>query len=351
VGKSTVGWEVYAQLTGAAFVDIDQLGMCYPESPADPGRYRLAARNLRAVLANFQAAGAEDVVVSGVVDVARAVHREEIPPGAVTLCRLSASRAELVRRLDRRGAPAEVVEEALLAADSHDTSAVADLVVDTTGLSVAEVARRVRELMRPTTPIAPLPVSAEGGPILWVCGPTGVGKSTVGFRVYERILGTGRTAAYVDARQIGFHDPADVTALNLAALWQNFRAAGAETMVVVGSLAALETCALDVTPLRLHAGAAKLAERIMLRGAGQGWPEPGDALKGQPADHLRRVVERAVAEAEVLERAGTVPRFDTDGLTPDEIADAIFTKWDSGWHEQIRPGDSRKYRPLRGRPT
>ncbi len=34
VGKTTVGWEIFSRLTrtgvAAAFVDIDQLGMCYP---------------------------------------------------------------------------------------------------------------------------------------------------------------------------------------------------------------------------------------------------------------------------------------------------------------------------------
>ena len=36
-----------------AYVDIDQLGICYPELRSDPGRYRLKERNLSAVAANF----------------------------------------------------------------------------------------------------------------------------------------------------------------------------------------------------------------------------------------------------------------------------------------------------------
>jgi adenylylsulfate kinase-like enzyme len=349
VGKSTVGWVLYRGLSGAAFVDIDQLGMCFPESPDDPGRHRLKARNLGAVLANFQDAGACQVVVSGVVDAMRAVHREEIPPEAVRLCRLTASRQELERRLAGRGAPAEVVEEALREADILDASDVGDVVVDTTGRSVGEVARRVRALCRPTRPIPPPQGPPAGdGPILWLTGPAGVGKSTVGFRVYQKILGRGRTAAFVDARQLGFHDSAGVVARNLAALWHNFRVAGAGTVVVVGPVAALEACAaeLDISSLRLHAGAGALTERIMARGRGEGWAEPGDPLAGQGPEQLRRVIDQAVAEAE---SAAHGPSLDTDGLTVDEIADAVLARWDSVRHEQVCFRNTRKHRPLRGR--
>jgi hypothetical protein len=57
-----------------------------------------------------------------------------------------------------------------------------------------------------------------------LCGPTGVGKSAVGFEIYLRDLRAGRAAAY----QIGFCRPApardpgnhQVKARNLAALWR-----------------------------------------------------------------------------------------------------------------------------------
>jgi len=46
VGKSTVGWELHQLLDGTAYVDTDQLGLCYPETAADPCSHRLKARNL-----------------------------------------------------------------------------------------------------------------------------------------------------------------------------------------------------------------------------------------------------------------------------------------------------------------
>ena len=44
VGKSTVSWQLFAELAGSgtptAFADADQLCMCYPAPPDDPGRGR-----------------------------------------------------------------------------------------------------------------------------------------------------------------------------------------------------------------------------------------------------------------------------------------------------------------------
>ena len=62
VGKSTIGCEIFTQLSQAGveagYVDIDQLGMCYPVPVSDPGRHRMKARNLDAVVTNYRAAGA-----------------------------------------------------------------------------------------------------------------------------------------------------------------------------------------------------------------------------------------------------------------------------------------------------
>lgn len=105
VGKTTVAWEVFVQLArmGAptGYVDIDQIGMCYapptprhwaPEPDTDPGRHRLKARTLDAVVANFRDAGARSLVVPGVTDPDRGVDADLAPQAAVTACRLRAGR-------------------------------------------------------------------------------------------------------------------------------------------------------------------------------------------------------------------------------------------------------------------
>lgn len=170
------------------------------------------------------------------------------------MCRLRADHDAIRRRLAGRGGPAAPLEQVLRDADALDAAAFADLCVDTTGRSVAEVVARVRDHLddwpppaahRPSAaaePEAPAATAADG-PVLWLCGPRGVGKSTIGFALYPRVLReTGTTAAYLDLDQLGRCHPAPaddpgnhrLKARNLAAVWRTYRAAGARCLTVVG---------------------------------------------------------------------------------------------------------------------
>jgi len=218
--------------------------------------------------------------------------------------------------------------------------------VDTTGRTVPEVAALVRERtggwpgpVRPGRGPVELPTVDAPLPVVWLCGPTGVGTSTVGFQVYLRMLASGRIAAYVDLGQLGFGGPGPaahrVKAANAAALVRTFRAAGAQAVVMVGPVDDATTVRLYAGALRdaamavyrLHAGRDELARRILRRGEGRGsWPQPGDPLRGRPAAELLGVVDRAARHAEALDRAGTGHRVDTDGLAPDEVTDLIVRR-------------------------
>ena len=48
VGKTVVAWEIYSKLNRSdaspAYVDVDQLGICYPAPRGDPARHSLKAR-------------------------------------------------------------------------------------------------------------------------------------------------------------------------------------------------------------------------------------------------------------------------------------------------------------------
>jgi hypothetical protein len=198
VGKTAVAWEIYERLDRAgsapAYVDVDQLGMCYPPQASDPDRHMLKARNVAALRANFSAAGARCLVVSGVVDASRGPEVGLLGGAPITVGRLRADPAELRGRLDRRPASFARPDAAVEEADLLDRSTFAHWSVDTTGLSVGEVANRVlaetgnwpptgmdRGDWSPTVNDANVGASGE---VLWLCGTTGVGKSTVGFRVY-----------------------------------------------------------------------------------------------------------------------------------------------------------------------
>lgn len=349
VGKSTLGWELFAGLPGAGYVDIDQLGMCYPAIPSDPERTVLEARILGRAVTNFRAAGATCLVVSGYIDSLRGIHTEYLPHAALSVLRLRCDQAELRRRLTTRGRPGEQRDIALREAEVLDSGGLPYPYLDTTGLTPEEVVTIVRSRL-PVYPALhpcpwPEPVTTPGE-IIWVCGATAVGKSTVGYEVAEASRRAGHITGFVDLQQIGFIHPMPgpdrdghrLRAANLAAVWEHFARYGARRLVVVGSVdhpgqVGQYTGALpraDMTLYRLHAGTDRLRERIRLRGLGGGPPIAGDVLRGQPAAVLDRAYEAAVRQAEALELAsvGDV-RVDTDGRTVNDIAQAILTR--SGW--------------------
>ncbi len=372
VGKTTVTWELFVQLARegvpTGYVDIDQLGMCYapptprhwaPEPAADPGRHRLKARTLDAVVANFRDAGARCVVVPGVTDPVRGVETDLVPHAALTTCRLRAEPADLGRRLAARGHPTDDVAEEFADAAALDRAFATDPCVDTTGLTVAEVVDRVRartgwpDLAAPVeqpSPTRQVP-DPTPGQILWLCGPAAVGKSTVGWQVYQQVRRAGVTAAFVDLDQIGFHRPVPagdpgnhrLKAANLAAVWRAFRTGGAGCLVAVGPLdrpedVAAYTAALPaatITLCRLHASREVLADRVARRGRGltPTWGLAGDELIGQPQARLREIADQAARIVDALDGVGDL-RVDTDDRPADEIAAEVLGR--TGWPSLLR---------------
>jgi len=354
VGKTAVGWEVYTRLVRArrapAYVDVDQVGICYPPPTGDRARHALKARNLGALRASFGAAGARCLVVSGVVDAGRGPEIDLVGGDEITVCRLRVDPAELVTRVAGRRGSTEPPDAVLREGELFDQSTFADWCVDTTGLSVDEVANRVCAQIGDWPRVTggadggrswpPQSAAGELGPgdVLWLCGPTGVGKSTVGFSAYLAVLRSGVRAGYVDVDQLGFcaTQPTDhrLRARNLAALWANFGSVGAQALVVVGPIAtrseamvyeqALPTAAF--TWCRLHAHRAELTRRILSRREGGSWAQPGDPLRGQPIKDLLEVTNRVVAEARLLERQRPGLRIDVDDLAVEEAADAVLTR-------------------------
>ncbi|HEX8007529.1 MAG TPA: hypothetical protein VF482_14010 [Trebonia sp.] len=119
-------------------------------------------------------------------------------------------------------------------------------------------------------------------PVLWICGPAGVGKSTVSWRLYTELASSGVHVAFADSDQLCMCYPAP---------------AG--------------------DPGRQHVKALNV-------GAGGSWPEPGDRLRGQSVGFLTSVSDQAVQAAEALDRSdvGGVA-VDTTSLSLDESASMI----------------------------
>jgi hypothetical protein len=331
----------------AAYVDIDQLGISVPAPADDPERYRLKAENLAAIVAQFRADGAQVVVVSGTCDV---MHVQKfVDKAEVTLCRLQLSHEELRARLAHRGWDPATIDAAVSEAAQLDASTIADVSLDTTAMSVADVVDRLRETLDgwPFAEVASIaPDEALGaapeaaGDILWLCGPTGVGKSTVGWEVFVRAWRDGRRVSFIDLQQIGFLKPVllddpdnhRLKAHNLAALWSRMRADGAELLVMVGTVDDHEQVRTyadtlpeaTVTLVRLHAGHKQLTERIRRRGEGEGPAIPGDRLVGRDPAELTQIADQAMTDAARLAQAGIGDVvIDTDSLAVTEIADTI----------------------------
>jgi adenylylsulfate kinase-like enzyme len=347
VGKSATAWQLYAHLLDGlprAYFDVDQVGMCYPEPPADPGRYALKARAAAALARRLAEAGASTVVVSGVLDpTSLNQFTQEVAGLPVTFCRLRANRDELTRRLTSRYG-AEDAARAMGEAEAWDRAGGAHPVVFTDHGTPLEVARRVLEAVRgaavENAPLASAPDPATAaaetvgtGRAVLICGPIGVGKSTVGFALFQHLLHRGRCSAYLDLAQLGFL--ADVPpaaeggfsarAAAVADLWQHFRAVGAQDLVLSGSVDQLQEVAsyrraLHGTPLlvaRLRAGAEQLRERIADRVRGGGPALAGDALIGVSDEEAQSALDRALAQQAHLDETSVADvTVDTTDLDP-----------------------------------
>jgi len=364
VGKTSVGFELFDQLSKAgtvtAYVDLDQLGLCRPAPEDDPNNNRVKARNLGQVWSGFRAAGAQCLVVSGIVDEAEEVrrHADLLPDTALTMCRLRVGHDELRDRIARRGSLRHLTEEAVRNAVELDRTDFADLIVDTAGMAVAQVAAQVRDTgwpgrmpPREMSALPPLDTARTGTvPVLWLCGPPAVGKSTVGYEIFTRVLGDGVLAAYVDLAQLGFCRPAPdddpdhhrLKAHHLGRVWEGFRAAGARCLIMSGNVADQETVGRYVSAIpsaawtvcRLRAGRDTLAERILLRGQGGGPAIAGDELRGRSETALRRRVAEAAQIADALDHAGIGDiHVDTDGRDVTDLAELVRAEA-GGWPGQ-----------------
>lgn len=195
-----------------------------------------------------------------------------------------------------------------------------------------------------------LRAGADEGRAVLLCGPTGVGKSTVGFGLFRDLLAGGRTAAYLDLQQLGFladlpdgaPDVQKVVAGCVGDLWQQYRAVGARDLVLSGRIQQAVDVrrlrdalgATSLTVCRLRARPAALHDRILARAVGGGPALAGDALLGLGADEAAVVLHEALIDQARLETAD-VADFTLD--TAHTSADAVVRLVKSGWDTRTAP--------------
>lgn len=356
-GKSVTAWALYAELaatgTACASLDIDQVGICFPEPDDDPGRYRLKARALAALAAVREREGCRHLVVSGVMDPAlRPWHDEVLAAHDVRWCRLAAPDDELTRRLADRGPWGEDPAGVLAAARELDAAGLPDPVVRSgDGRSVAEVAADVAAVVGwgdpdatgvATTTGARAVVPATGpGPdpraaasAVWLAGRAASGRSTVGWAAFQALLSRG-PAAFLDAQQLGFVSGVDertrreAPAAGVAAVWPVLAAAGARALVIAGARDQGSVPPQDVlapTPVQvvlLEASAQDVAARVAARARGEGVRLAGDDLVGLSPQEQAAVVARATSGPADDLPAGA-RRVDTSGRTPADVAREVL---------------------------
>jgi hypothetical protein len=172
-GKTTTAFAIGQLLRTArvphAVIDLDELRRGWPTPDDDPWGSRIERANLAAVAANYRAAGAERLVLAGVLEERSALAAyEDAVGGPITVCRLRVGfdrvRARLVNRhaagperdwyLGRSG---EL--DAIL--DANDP---ADVTLDVDGDAPELIAQRVLTAVEWTAPdgVSPSGVSPSG---------------------------------------------------------------------------------------------------------------------------------------------------------------------------------------------
>jgi len=194
-------------------------------------------------------------------------------------------------------------------------------------------------------------VSREDIPFLWLCGPSGVGKSAVGYEIFQQVYRSGIKASFMDFDQLGlcYPSPADdphnhhVKAQNLAAVWPAYRNAGARCLIAVGGVTSRETVLryadkvpdTDLTLCRLRATPERLTERVFRRGLGRGPVIPGPPPTTSK-QHLAAMAAAAIREAGELDATDFADLcIDTNDHNVAQVAKHIRTRT-GGW-PQLTP--------------
>ena len=356
VGKSVTGWEMLNALArldpAVGYVDIDQLGMSYSNENDDPGRHRLKGQALAAVAREFASLGAWTLVVSGVVGLdLKDFYAHELQHFDPAFVRLTASHAELRRRLATRGLYAEDWAGVEAYARTLDVLDLDHAVVESGPDTPAEVAARVLQVVEGLSEehtAAPqsahpgrrlAPESDAAGQAVLIGGTTAVGKSTIGWEAFLAAREQGQRTAFVDLRQLGFFGAGGgsvdhpLQARAAGALWRVFTAHGAQLLIMNGPVntsaeVLVYRAALAETPvaaIRLTAQRSALVDRVRARLRGEMAPLAGDLLKGRPATDAEAIVDAALVVQDRVEADSDFPTLDTSALDAVDSAQQVLS--------------------------
>ncbi|PVE97039.1 MULTISPECIES: AAA family ATPase [unclassified Microbacterium] len=336
VGKSTVAWAVARQLTAdgvrVGYVDIDQLGMCYPAPSEDPDRWDLKENALRRVARSFAAAGVERLVVSGVADPADPPRANGHPTVSLWL---DADEATRRVRLAPRGWPQKQVDDVLAVGTAEAAAAhPAWARVATDGSAVEETVRIVLERPSPGSVATPAEFPRRepdvAGRIIWITGPRCAGASSVGWEIAAESWRAGQRTGFVDVAQLGFVWNVDRTVglRNTTSLQRLFAGAGARTLVAVAPFETSPAAVRDAFPgsdirfFRLDADDDTRRARALQGAAGTGPLLAGDDLIGASPQAVDDIVALGARQRQTPVRAGEL-LIGRAGMSASEVAEQV----------------------------
>jgi broad-specificity NMP kinase len=333
VGKSVTAWELFRSQARAgrrvAYVDIDQLGMLYPESEADPERSRLKQQALMAIRPEL-ARGRDLAIVSGILD-------PEFAVDGSFHCLLTARPETLRRRILERGWDEADADEIVAEQEALVEAAFADAVIDTTGLTAAAVAlAAMSSFADHTSPVEPDPsvlnVSPLTAPLLFVNGPRGAGCSTVAFELARRRWQSSAATGFLDHGQLAFaaapdrvgDTDVDLGLTNLETMCRFFADNGATSVVANGHLTSAEAIrrirALGAKVVRLRADEVTLRQHLLARRGPSEARLAGDDLATATDDHREAVLRAALDEQDRLDFINDEDVVvDASGLDVDDV--------------------------------
>lgn len=160
VGKSTLSWEMSAQLAAAevahAAIETDELDRVFPRPDKDeldriqPGTIDVSSINLAAIWSTYRALGHTRLILSGVMmhlDFDKRWIVSAIPEARITVVRLLAAEPTLLERLAQReigsGADEQIQRSLRQARRMASEDAEGIIVLPTDGKGPAELARIV----------------------------------------------------------------------------------------------------------------------------------------------------------------------------------------------------------------
>jgi broad-specificity NMP kinase len=314
VGKSVTAWELFRKRADLAYLDIDQVGMLYPDRESDGDGHRLQQHALAALLPNY-AERTDRLLVSGVLDPALVADPSApLPRAAAHYCLLTVDPDTLRRRVLERGWTAGDADEAVVEQEALAAAGFADEVVDTSGLAASEVADLVAAgLPGARATSTPEWADTDPGPSripsLFVTGPRAVGCSTVGFELARRSWAGDVRTGFADLGQLSFlrgpgtaDDDPDLGLTNLATLSLVFAQHGAERFVANGHLGDRPAPEGSIL-VRLRADEASLRAHVRSRYGGNAARLTGDDLAAATPAHQEDVLRAAWQEQARLDVA------------------------------------------------